>query len=115
MYPEKKRNVFYEDDKNPVVNELKRLYPEAIFASVSVEKIIGIFMNAQYIISGNGTFINGVIFFYSMLKVHYCPAARPSRSGCNVGVGLPNYITCWQNTEEQRKFMLEYNSTILPD
>jgi hypothetical protein len=114
MHPEKAQFVFYEDDKNPVVNQLKHLYPLATFGTVSQAKIIGIFMNAEHIVSGNGTFLNAIILFNNNLKAYYYPSNIPRRSGCYFGVGLPNYITTWQNTEEQRRFMLEYKSALLP-
>ena len=96
--------VFYEDDANPVVNALKSKYPDALFNRVSLSMLIGIFMNARHIVNSVGTLITSISYFNKNMKTLYSCKEFPGATVIN----LPNYITVWKNTEEQRKIMLEY-------
>lgn len=106
--------IFYEDDRNPTVNALKTLYPTAIFANLSMKKLIGTFLKVKYAVSGQGTLISSILKLNDKIERHYtcCPTAVCSKS---LLVKLPDYITCWKNTKEQHDIMLSYNKTILPE
>jgi len=96
--------VFYEDDANPVVNALKSKYPDALFNRVSLSMLIGIFMNARHIVNSVGTLITSISYFNKNMKTLYSCKEFP---GATV-IDLPNYISVWKNTEEQKALMLEY-------
>ena len=123
----KRKFIFIEDNKNPVVNELKSLYPEINFLNISVKKLFGIFINAYYVVSGNGTFIQSILLFNSNLKLHYTTGGGGPTAGgrdflynCidkefpkTILAKFPNYIDEWKNTPEQRKLMIDYKGTLL--
>lgn len=108
---EKRRKfVFYEDDVNPVVNKLKSLFPNVTFASVSLHELIGVFINASYVVCGKGTLIPQILLFNNKLKFCY------STQNCGpltIYAHVPNYIDVWANTEEQKRLMIKYRGTIL--
>jgi len=109
MEQDRKILVFYEDDANPVVNALKKLYPSAEFYSVPLVVLITIFMNAQYIVNNVGTLIQSIVCFNTNVKKIYSTVEIiPDKT---IIIDLPNYITTWKNTEEQRSMMLIYTLT----
>ena len=108
--------ILYEDDKNPVVNALKSLYPTAIFKCVRLDILITIFMNAQHIVNSVGTLIKGISYFNTTIKTFYSTInyhiKKDDISNMTI-VSLPNYITNWENTENQRKIMIDYKGTVI--
>jgi len=109
MEQDRKILVFYEDDANPVVNALKKLYPSAEFYSVPLVVLITIFMNAQHIVNNVGTLIQSIVCFNTNVKKIYSTSKIiPNKT---ILIDLPNYIRIWKNTEEQRSMMLTYTLT----
>lgn len=119
--------VFAEDRKNPVVDGLSKLYPNISIVSLDIKDIIGIFMKAKYVVSGNGTFILSILMFNTNLEVQYTTGAGGNSGGGipylqyflkrkrpkTVLAKLPNYIKVWKNTNKQRNIMLTYSGIIL--
>jgi len=118
--------IFAEDRKNPVVNILSKLYPNISIQTLDIKDIIGIFMQAKYVVSGNGTFILSILMFNTNLEVHYTSGAGGKSGGGipylqyflkretpkTVLARFPNYIKAWSNTEEQRSLMITYRGVI---
>lgn len=112
--------VLYEDELNPVVKRLKENYPQAKFYSLTFLTTICIFLNAKHVVVGNGTFIPAVLCMNDSYITAYSPNVIPflnniwtTEHGKCRHVKLPNYITEWKNTEEQRKFMLTYTGAYI--
>jgi hypothetical protein len=98
--------LIYEDRNNPVVDALSSTYPTIKMYSFDLPTTITIFMNAQHIVCSNGTFISSILYFNRTIKTVYSTVQLvPERTHV---VSLPNYITEWNHTKEQREFMLSY-------
>ena len=105
LEPNKQIFIFYEDNLNPVVNALREKYPQANFNSVSLGELISIFMNVHHIVNNVGTLIQAISYFNRNIKTFYSTVTVVPNTTI---ISLPNYITEWKNTEEQRQYMLEY-------
>lgn len=105
LEPNRQIFVFYEDDLNPVVNALREKYSCAKFSSISLGELISIFMNARHIVNNVGTLIQGISYFNRNIQTFYATTEVVPNTTI---ISLPNYITEWKNTEEQRQFMLDY-------
>jgi hypothetical protein len=127
-YKDKHKYVYVEDHKNPVVDRLIELYPDISIKTVDIDELFRVFVNAEYVISGNGTLILSILLFSTRLKRHYTTGAGGWHGGGipflkdelktqrTVLVTFPTYITAWRNTKEQRQRMLTYTGTVLtPD
>lgn len=101
--------VLYEDDGNPVVNALKVSNPTYAFYSLPIEETFYIFLHAKYIVMGYGTFVPGILCMNDSYHTLYCPGNFQAGVPNCISVPLPDYIQKWENTEEQRSFMLTYN------
>jgi len=114
--------VVYQDFGNPCVNALKKMnYENIIFESNSLEKDLNIFLKANYLVLGFGTFGLLLYFLNDNLKNIYIPKyvieELPKGDWGDVILNiieLPNYIKCgeWKNTLEQKNIMLNYNLKI---
>ena len=100
--------IFYEDDGNPVVKALKTKYPNIIFNTVKLSELITIFMNAEYVVNSVGSLISSILFFNKKLKKIYSVENSNLDQSKLIKIDLPDYITTWRNTKEQRDFMLTY-------
>lgn len=116
-HPEKKVYVVYEDDANPVVNALRGVCPSGTFASLSLPETIGVFLKANYIVCGFGTFIYSIATMNKVFQTIYVPLSMKKEYYKSeprvVYYDLPGYITRWKNTEEQRNIMLIYNGSVV--
>ena len=111
IHPSRKIIILYEDTKNPVVNVLKSLYPTALFYSLDLPTTISVFMNSRHIVCGTGTFISSILYFNTSIDSVYSTVdIVPGKTKL---IQLPNYITEWNNTAEQRKTMIEYSEAII--
>jgi hypothetical protein len=109
--------VVYQDDKNPVVHALKKEFPSAYFSSLSLEKTISVFLEAEFIVASIGSFVPIVLLFNTEYKELYLPEYATKgleRMLCSEKlkcIKLPDYVEIWENTEGQRKRILEYQSS----
>jgi hypothetical protein len=103
---------FYEDAQNPVVNKLKEIFPNATHTSLSMPKLIGVFLNTRKAVSGQGTLISSILRLNPQIQIHYTISTCAPCSTTKT-VKLPNYIKQWKNTKEQHEIMLNYRDTIL--
>ena len=122
---DKKISVFYEDDRNPVTDKLRVLYPDIVMKSVALEELVRIFINAEYVVSGNGTLILAILFMNKRLKRHYTTGAGGDsgggipflmdelKGGKTILAKFPGYITTWNNSIKNRALMLTYTGTIV--
>ena len=62
-------------------------------------------MNARHIVNNVGTLIQGISYFNRNIQTFYATTEVVPNTTI---ISLPNYITEWKNTEEQRQFMLDY-------
>jgi len=99
--------IFHEDTHNPVVNALKEIFPNISNISIPMENLIGVFLKARYVVSGNSTLIASILIMNRDLVRHYSTASF-ARSSKTIYVPLPGYIKEWRNTKEQQMIMLNY-------
>jgi len=110
--------VVYQDNKNPVVHALKKEYPSAYFSSLSLEKTISVLLEAEHIVGSIGSFVPIVLLFNTVYKEFYLPEYATKgleRMLCFEKlkcIDLPGYVETWENTEAQRKRILEYQTSI---
>jgi hypothetical protein len=109
--------VVFQDDSNPVVNELKK-NEKITFLSNDLYTDLSILTNSNNLVLGFGTFGLLIYCMNTKLKRIYIPKYSidelPKGSWGDTKINiiqLPNYIKCgeWRNTPEQRKLMLKYN------
>ena len=70
-YKYKKIHIICEDTKNPVVNELLKLYKNAVYEQNTLEKDIRIILGATNIIYSVGTFIPSLMWLSNNNKYLY--------------------------------------------
>ena len=100
-----KIHIICEDTKNPVVNELLKLYKNAVYEKNSLEKDIRIILGATNIIFSIGTFIPSLMLLSNNIKYIY------GKSTSNDNEELKEYcknMKPWKNTEKQRNYILTY-------
>jgi len=110
------------DDKNPIVHELKKIGKVQIQSSTVADDFATL-MNAKNVaLSGVGTFAMAAalcssvlenLFTTDLLLTEHLNYSMLLNTSVNVHVmELENYLSVfpcsWRNTEEQRKFILEY-------
>ena len=111
-----KTNIIYEDEKNPCVNELKKLN-NVNMLNTDIEQTLREFLKATYLAIGFGTFGLLLYIMNPNLKKIYMPLyvyeEMPKGDyGIQVElIDLPNYIKCgeWKSTPEQLDLMINYN------
>lgn len=99
-----KIHIICKDIKNPVVNELRKLYKNAVYQKNTLEKDIRIILGATNIISSVGTFIDSLMILSNNNKYLYKKAKKMEE--------LKEYykiMTPWKNTTAQRNYILTYN------
>ena len=99
-----KIHIICKDTKNPVVNELRKLYKNAVYQKNTLEKDIRIILGATNIISSVGTFIDSLMRLSNNNKYLYEKAKKMEE--------LKEYykiMTPWKNTTAQRNYILTYN------
>ena len=103
-YKYEKIHIICEDTINPVVNELRKLYKNAVYERNTLEKDIRIILGATNIIYSVGTFIPSLMLLSNNNKYLY-------GKECN-NEELKEYYKImkpWKNTIEQRNYILTYN------
>jgi hypothetical protein len=104
-YKYEKIHIICEDTKNPVVNELLKLYKNAIYEKNTLEKDITIILGATNIIFSIGTFIPSLILLSNNIK--YLHGNRLSNN--EELIEYYKVMKPWKNTIEQRKYILTYD------
>jgi len=109
--------VLAEDDRNPILRELQKRYPQLQWKKQSLEMDIGILLGAKNVVESFGTFSISLFLFSQNIKKIYRPSYQISLEKeyfPNVEievVDLEEYrklMFPWKNTKEQKKIMLEY-------
>ena len=93
--------IVCEDTVNPVVNELLKLYKNAVYKKNSLEDDIKIILGATNIIFSIGTFIPSLMLVSNNIKYIY------GKSIANDNEELKEYyknMKPWKNTEKQRNY-----------
>ena len=99
-----KIHIICEDTINPVVNELLKLYKNAVYEKNTLEKDIRILLGATNIIFSVGTFIPSLMLLSNNIKNLY-------GESCN-NKELQDYykfMKPWKNTKKQRDYILTYD------
>lgn len=115
--------VTEKDNFNPVVNELRK-NKEIIFHTKSVKEDFEVLMKAKNLASsGVGTFAIAAALCSTSIKNFYCtnlylkehinPEMLIHNDVKVNKINLKNYLKYWENNEEQRKFLLEYDLSII--
>lgn len=103
--------VLYEDTGNPVVQALQVAFPHIQLYSLPLYETIYVFVHAKYVVSGVGSFIPMILSMNGVYTKLYLPdlnnTGLTNTDKCTY-IRVPNYITVWQNTAEQRNLMLSY-------
>tara|TARA_Y100000590_G_scaffold463197_1_gene629335 strand:- start:343 stop:1074 length:732 start_codon:yes stop_codon:yes gene_type:complete len=100
----KKIHIISEDTKNPVVNELRKLYKNAVYEKNTLEKDIRIILGATNIIYSVGTFIPSLMWLSNNNKYLYGEPFNNERLKEYYKIMKP-----WKNTIEQRNYILTYD------
>jgi hypothetical protein len=102
-YKYEKIHIICEDTINPVVNELLKLYKNAVYEKNTLEKDIRIILGAKNIIFSVGTFITSLMLLSDNNKA---VIKGPNNEE------LKEYYKImkpWKNTIEQRNYILTYD------
>ena len=100
----KKIHIICEDTKNPVVNELRKLYKNAVYEKNTLEKDIRIILGATNILYSVGSFITSLMFLSNNNKYLHDYVYNNGK--------LKEYykfMKPWKNTIEQRNYILTYD------
>ena len=96
-----KIHIICEDTQNPVVNELLKLYKNAVYEKNTLEQDIRIILGATNIIYSVGTFIPALMLLCKNIK--FIHSSFKDESGEYNKIMRP-----WKNTIKQRDFILTY-------
>ena len=103
-YKYEKIHIICEDTINPVVNELLKLYKNAIYEKNTLEKDITIILGATNIIFSIGTFIPSLILLSNNIKSLHGNAFSNNEEL----IEYYKVMIPWKNTIEQRKNILTH-------
>ena len=103
-YKYEKIHIICEDTINPVVNELLKLYKNAVWEKNNLEKDIRIILGATNIIYSVGTFIPSLILLSNNNKYLYGKDCNNEELNEYYKIMKP-----WKNTIEQRNYILTYD------
>ena len=97
--------IVSEDKKNPVIDELLKLYSNSIYSKNCLKDDIRIILGAKNIINSVGSFIPSLIMLSSNISKVYGTWLYEKE--------LEKYYVCnkhgtWKNTKIQRDYMLNY-------
>jgi len=99
-----KIHIVCEDTVNPVVNELLKLYKNAIYEKNTLEKDIRIILGATNIIFSVGTFVPSLMLLSNNNKYLYGSQFNNEELKEYYKIMKP-----WKNTKEQRDYILTYD------
>lgn len=107
----RKIHIICEDTQNPVVNELLKLYKNAVYEKNTLEKDIITILGATNIIFSVGTFIPSLMLLSNNIKYLYGRVYNNGFPDSN-NEELKEYYKImkpWKNTIKQRNYILTYN------
>ena len=102
-YKYEKIHIICEDTINPVTNELRKLYKNAVYEKNTLEKDIRIILGATNIIYSVGSFIPALMLLSNNNKYIYGKACNNEELKEYYKIMKP-----WKNTIEQRNYILTY-------
>ena len=124
-YKYKKIHIICEDTINPVVNELLKLYKNAVYKKNTLEEDIRIILGATNIIFGVGTFIPALMMLSNNIKYISTFPIKNFKDLYNIYKMLLINMVCfdedddeeeyykvmkpWKNTIVQRNYILTYD------
>ena len=120
-YKYEKIHIICEDTINPVVNELLKLYKNAVYEKNTLEKDIRIILGATHIIFSIGTFIPSLMLLSNNNKYIYGKHFNDELKVYFINDELKEYfindelkeyykiMKPWKNTIEQRNYILTYD------
>jgi len=103
-YKYEKIHIICEDTINPVTNELRKLYKNAVYEKNTLEKDIRIILGATNIIYSVGTFIPALMLLSNNNKYLYGSQGNNEELKEYYKIMKP-----WKNTIEQRNYILTYD------
>ncbi len=95
--------IIAEDKKNPVIDELLKLYPNSFYEKNSLEDDIKIILGATNLIESIGTFIPSLLMLSNNIVKKYSTSTYENE--------LINYYLNnkpWKNTQKQRELIISY-------
>ena len=98
-----KIHIVCEDTKNPVVNELLKLYKNAVYKKNTLEKDIKMVLGATNIIMSCGSFVRQLKRFSDNLKLFHLDFYKTKPYQEYKKIMYP-----WKNTKEQRDYILTF-------
>jgi len=117
-------SIVSEDDGNPCINELLKLYPNIYYKKQSLEEDIKTILGSKNIVCGFGTFASELLLLSDNLKNLYIPSYWYKRSDHYINKALydknkiNDYISeldqyykeqrPWKNTDKQKDYMIYY-------
>lgn len=108
--------IVFENNNNPVINELKRLYHSVdniYFQSSTLLHDINTLSNCKTLVISNGTFCLIPMMYSNFIdKIVYPSYMKNNKwfrfdDNC-ISFDLPNYNTEWNNSKEQNQYLLSY-------
>ena len=103
-YKYEKIHIICEDTINPVVNELLKLYKNAVYEKNTLEKDIRIILGATNILYSVGSFITSLMLLSNNNKYLHDSAYNNGKLKDYYKIMKP-----WKNTIEQRNYILTYD------
>lgn len=109
-YNYEKIYIICEDNVNPVVNELLKLYKNAIYEKNNLEKDIRIILGATNIMYSIGSFIPQLMLLSDNIKFIHNPFNRENNEYNKIVEDYYKIMHPWKNTIEQKKYILTYDN-----
>jgi hypothetical protein len=111
--------IVAEDTKNPVINELIKLYPNIDHKKQNLVDDIKIILGTSKIVTSFGTFIPFLLLFSKEIKDVYKPSYQQSLHSSLRGVHIHDtdlteyrlHLHPWKNTKEQRDYIINHGKT----
>ena len=109
-YNYEKIYIICEDNVNPVVNQLLKLYKNAIYEKNTLEKDIRIILGATNIMYSIGSFIPQLMLLSNNIKFIHNPFNNENKEYNKIVEDYYKIMHPWKNTIEQRKYILTYDN-----
>ena len=109
-YNYEKIYIICEDNVNPVVNQLLKLYKNAIYEKNNLEKDIRIILGATNIMYSIGSFIPQLMLLSDNIKFIHNPFNHENKEYNKIVEDYYKIMHPWKNTIEQRKYILTYDN-----